>query len=51
MEYKTGSESFVLEAMQMNTTNYISSNMAKEEQNRIKDDMLSEFCETIKTNG
>lgn len=51
MDYKTGSKSFLLEAVRMNTTNYISSNMAKEEQNRIKDDMLSEFCETIKTNG
>lgn len=51
MEYKTGGESFLLEAIRINTTNYISSNMAKEEQNRIKNDMLSEFCQTIKTNG
>ena len=51
MEYETGSESSLLEAMRINTTNYISSNMAKEEQNRIKDNMLSEFCQTIKTNG
>ena len=51
MVYETESESFLLEVMRINTTNYISSNMAKEEQNRIKEDMLSEFCQTIKTNG
>ena len=51
MEYEAGSDSFLLETMRINTANYISSNMAKEEQNRIKEDMLSEFCQTIKTNG
>ena len=51
MEYEAGGDSFLLETMRINTTNYISSNMAKEEQNRIKEDMLSEFCQTIKTNG
>ena len=51
MEYEAGSDSFLLETMRINTTNYISSNMAKEEQNRIKEDMLSEFCQIIKTNG
>ena len=38
-----------IQKMRMNTTNYISSNMADEEKKRIKSLMLIDICETIKT--
>ena len=52
LTFKTQNSEYIkLDSIRLNTTNYISSNMAKEEQNRIKEDMLNEFCQTIKTNG
>ena len=38
-----------LQKMRMNTTNYISSNMADEERKRIKSLILTDICKTIKT--
>ena len=38
-----------LQKMRMNTTNYISSNMADEERKRIKSLILTDICKTIQT--
>lgn len=38
-----------LQKMRMNTTNYISSNMADEERKRIKSLILIDICQTIQT--
>ena len=47
MDYEAGSDSFLLETMRINTTNYISSNMADSEKKEIKNSLISDVCELI----